>query len=130
MSSIYQLRKGFSIGWQKHLRLVGVGFRATIIDVSFQKEYIRSEYIIKNYLRKRILYLTDNHPSKDGNSVAKITKIVIADDEKLADSWFQDEIASGLKDVEIEWVKPEANDGDKGIVTIQLTTPTGVVKLN
>lgn len=63
MSSIYQLRKGFSIGWQKHLRLVGVGFRATIIDVSFQKEYIRSEYIIKNYLRKRILYLTDNHPS-------------------------------------------------------------------
>ena len=55
---------------------------------------------------------------------------VIADDEKLADSWFQDEIASGLKDVEIEWVKPEANDGDKGIVTVQLTTPTGVVKLS
>ena len=77
-----------------------------------------------------IQWLTDNHPSKDGNSVAKITKIVIADDEKLADSWFQDEIQSGLKDVEIEWVKPEANEGDKGIVTVQLTTPTGVVKLS
>jgi len=77
-----------------------------------------------------IQWLTDNHPSKDGNSVAKITKIVIADDEKLADSWFQDEIQSGLKDVEIEWVKPEANDGDKGIMAVHLTTPTGVVKLN
>jgi len=77
-----------------------------------------------------IQWLTNNHPSKDGNSVAKITKIVIADDEKLADSWFQDEIQSGLKDIEIEWVKPESNDGDKGIVTVQLTTPTGVVKLN
>jgi len=77
-----------------------------------------------------IQWLTEKHPSRDGNSVARITKIVIAYDEKLADSWFQDEIQSGLKDVEIEWVKPEANDGDKGIVTVQLTTPTGVVKLN
>jgi len=77
-----------------------------------------------------IQWLTDNHPSKDGNSVAKITKIIIAGDEKLADSWFQDEIQLGLKDVEIEWVKPEANDGDKGIVTVHLTTPTGIIKLN
>ena len=76
-----------------------------------------------------IQWLTDNHPSKDGNSVAKISKIVIADDEKLADSWFQDEIASGLKDVEIEWVKPEANDGDKGIVSVHLSTPVSIIKI-
>ena len=65
-----------------------------------------------------IQWLTDNHPSKDGNSVAKISKLVIADDEKLADSWFQDEIKSALTGVEIEWVKPESNEGDKGIVEV------------
>ena len=67
-----------------------------------------------------IQWLTEKHPSKDGNSVAKISKIVIADDEQLANSWFKDEIKSGLIDVEIEWVKPELNDGDKGIVAVEL----------
>ena len=67
-----------------------------------------------------IQWLTEQHPSKDGNSVAKISKIVIADDEQLADSWFKDEIKSGLTDVEIEWVKPELNYGEKGIVSIEI----------
>ena len=67
-----------------------------------------------------IQWLTERHPSKDGNSVAKISKIVIADDEQLANSWFKYEIKSGLIDVEIEWVKPELNDGDKGIVAVEL----------
>ena len=67
-----------------------------------------------------IQWLTEQHPSKDGNSVAKISKIVIADDEQLADSWFKDEIKNALGDVEIEWVKPELNEGDKGIVSVNL----------
>ena len=77
-----------------------------------------------------IQWLTENHPSKDGNSVAKISKIVIADDEKLADSWFKAEIESGLKDVEIEWVKPELNDGDKGIVAVELTVNNTKIRLD
>ena len=77
-----------------------------------------------------IQWLTGNHPSKDGNGVAKISKLVIADDEKLADSWFQDEIKSALTGVEIEWVKPELNEGDKGIVTVHFSTPNGVVQFN
>jgi hypothetical protein len=77
-----------------------------------------------------IQWLTDNHPSKDGNGVAKISKLVIADDEKLADSWFQDEIKSALTGVEIEWVKPELNEGDKGIVAVEIDTPRGIVKLS
>ena len=77
-----------------------------------------------------IQWLTDNHPSKDGNSVAKISKLVIADDEKLADSWFQDEIKSALTGVEIEWVKPELNEGDKGIVAVELTVNNSKVKLD
>ena len=77
-----------------------------------------------------IQWLTDNHPSKDGNGVAKISKLVIADDEKLADSWFQDEIKSALTGVEIEWVKPESNEGDKGIVAVELTVNNSKVKLD
>ena len=77
-----------------------------------------------------IQWLTDNHPSKDGNGVAKISKLVIADEEKLADSWFQDEIKSALTGVEIEWVKPELNEGDKGIVAVEIDTPRGIVKLS
>ena len=69
-----------------------------------------------------IQWLTERHPSKDGNSVAKISKIVIADDEQLADSWFKDEIKTGLTEVEIEWVKPELNYGEKGIVKIEIVS--------
>ena len=77
-----------------------------------------------------IQWLTEQHPSKDGNSVAKISKIVIADDEQLADSWFKDEIKSGLTDVEIEWVKPELNDGDKGIIAVEFDVNGKIVLLN
>ena len=77
-----------------------------------------------------IQWLTDNHPSKDGNGVAKISKLVIADDEKLADSWFQDEIKSALTGVEIEWVKPELNEGDKGIVAVELTVNNSKIRLD
>ena len=77
-----------------------------------------------------IQWLTEMHPSKDGNSVAKIAKIIIADDEQLADSWFQDEIKSGLNGVEIEWVIPEANDGDKGIVAVELEVNRNRIRLD
>ena len=77
-----------------------------------------------------IQWLTDNDPSKDGNGVAKISKLVIADDEKLADSWFQDEIKSALTGVEIEWVKPKSNEGDKGIVAVELTVNNSKIRLD
>ena len=67
-----------------------------------------------------IQWLTDEHPSKDGNSVAKIAKIIIADDEELANSWFKNEINSGLTDIQIEWIKPELNEGEKGIVKVEI----------
>jgi hypothetical protein len=76
-----------------------------------------------------IQWLTEQHPSKDGIGVAKISKIVIADDEQLADSWFKEEIKSGLKDVEIEWVKSELNEGEKGIVSIELSIKEKTVKI-
>ena len=77
-----------------------------------------------------IQWLTDKHPSKDGNSVARIAKIIIADDAQLADSWFKDEIKSGVNGIEIEWVKPTLNDGDKGIVAVEFDINGKVVVLN
>ena len=47
-------------------------------------------------------------------------KIVIADDEELANSWFKNEINSGLTDIQIEWIKPELNEGEKGIVKVEI----------
>ena len=67
-----------------------------------------------------IQWLTDEHPSKDGNSVAKIMKIVIADDDELASSWFKNEINSGLTDIKIDWIKPDLNEGEKGIVKVEI----------
>jgi hypothetical protein len=67
-----------------------------------------------------IQWLTDIHPSKDGNPSAKIVKIIIADDEQLADSWFQDEIRLGLNDVKIEWITSDSSYGEKGIVAVEL----------
>ena len=64
------------------------------------------------------------------NKIVPGSKIIIADDEKLADSWFKAEIESGLKDVEIEWVKPEVNDGDKGIVAVELTVNNTKITLD
>jgi len=77
-----------------------------------------------------IQWLSEQHPSKDGTSVAKISKIVIADDEQLADSWFKHEIESGLKDIEIEWVSPELNGGDKGIMAIELLVRNRIITLD
>ena len=77
-----------------------------------------------------IEWLTEDHPSKDGNAVARIEKIVIADKDQLSDSWFKNEILSALSGVAIEWTDSDSNDGDNGIVGIEVATPNGVIKLD
>jgi hypothetical protein len=77
-----------------------------------------------------IQWLSDEHPSQDGTPLAEIMKIVIADEDRLADSWFKDEILASLGEIQIEWVKPSANEGQSGIVAVQLSTPNGLVTLN
>jgi len=62
--SRHKIVQGLSIGWQKRLRLVGVGFRAITIDTSFNNEYASSELNIKNYLRKRMLFLSTTYPQQ------------------------------------------------------------------
>jgi len=77
-----------------------------------------------------IQWLTADHPSQDGTAVSKIEKIVIADKDPLAESWFKSEILGALADVTIDWVDPSANDGDNGIVAVHLSTPNGSVVLD
>ena len=77
-----------------------------------------------------IQWLTEDHPSKDGNAVSKIEKIVIADTDQLADSWLKSEILGVLDSGTIDWVDPSANDGDNGIVAVHLSTPNGSVVLD
>jgi hypothetical protein len=67
-----------------------------------------------------IEWLTSDHPSKDGTPSAEITKIRIADENRLTNSWFKEEIVSALGKIEIEWIKPEDADGQIGIIDIEL----------
>jgi len=77
-----------------------------------------------------IQWLTEDHPSKDGLTVSKIEKIVIADKDQLSDSWFKTEILSALDKVSIDWVDPSTQDGETGIVSVHLSTPSGSVVLD
>ncbi len=77
-----------------------------------------------------IQWLSKDHPSQDGEPIAKIKKIVIADSSKLAGSWFKEEILDSLGGVNIEWVEPSSNEDQPGIVAVHLWTPNGVVTLD
>jgi hypothetical protein len=77
-----------------------------------------------------IEWLTEDHPSKDGTTVSKIEKIVIADKDQLSDSWFKTEILGALDKVEIDWVDPSSQDGETGIVSVHLSTPNGSIILD
>jgi hypothetical protein len=77
-----------------------------------------------------IQWLSPEHPSLDGNPQAKISKITIADSEQLAGSWFKDEILDALGEIEIGWADPSENDGQNGIVAVELMTLSGIVILD
>jgi hypothetical protein len=62
--------------------------------------------------------------------LAEIEKIVIADTDQPADSWFKEDILASLGDVTIEWVDPSTNVDQSGIVAVHLSAPTGVVVLD
>jgi hypothetical protein len=75
-------------------------------------------------------WLSADHPSQDGTHLAEIEKIVIADTDQLADSWFKQDFLDSLGDVAIESVYPSTKDDQSGIVAVRLVTPGGVVVLD
>jgi len=77
-----------------------------------------------------IQWLTSDHPSKDGTAICTIAKIVIADSDQLAESWFKEEILIALGNVQIEWIDSSRNDGVSGVVSVELKTPNGFVTVD
>ncbi len=77
-----------------------------------------------------IQWLSNEHPSQDGLALAEIEKITIADANQLEDSWFKNDIINSLGEISIEWVDPITNDGLSGIVSVQLSTPSGSIVLD
>jgi hypothetical protein len=77
-----------------------------------------------------IEWLTEDHPSKDGNAVARIEKITIADKDQLSESWFKEEIIEALSGISVEWVSPTSNDGENGITQITVKTPNALITLD
>lgn len=77
-----------------------------------------------------IQWLSSDHPSQDGNPVASIEKIAIADKGQLERSWFRADILGNLDDIQVEWLSPSANDNQTGIVSVQLGTVNGSIVLD
>ena len=77
-----------------------------------------------------IEWLTQDHPAQDGQPVASISKIVIADDTKLPGSCVSDEILSSLEMVELAWVDSVIQEGQVGITEVVFTVNNSQVSLS
>ena len=77
-----------------------------------------------------IQWLTEDHPSKDGNATVGIEKIEIADENQLSDSWFQSEILSDIYPIKIDWVKKDNLDSNIGITKITFKMSNGSIEID
>ena len=76
-----------------------------------------------------IQWLSTDHPSQDGIPLAEIDKLVIADKNQLADSWFKDEIFDSLGHIKVDWIDPVISDDQSGIIAVHLGTKAGSVAI-
>ena len=77
-----------------------------------------------------IQWLSSDHPSQGAVPQAEIKKIIIADNQKLSNSWFQKEILESLTSIEIEWVPENEETLLQGIMGVELNTMSGNVLLD
>lgn len=77
-----------------------------------------------------IQWLNNSHPSKDGNSIAEITKIVISDERKLNDSFFKSEIINGLGGIKVEWIDTELTENVKGIISVDFKFHGNLIRVD
>ncbi len=77
-----------------------------------------------------IEWLSTDHPSQDGTPLAEIGKIVIADPTELNNSWFKEDIFAALGNIKVEWVDTDKEDFQAGIISVELSTPQGMVLLD
>ena len=78
-----------------------------------------------------VQWIKNHHPSTDGKAVAKIVKIEIAGDESVISEWLGSEVKVAIgSGIEVEWVSTDTNDGDTGIVAVEVETASGKVRLD
>jgi hypothetical protein len=53
-----------------------------------------------------------------------------SNNEKTIEEWLGSDLSKAFDGVEIQWVLPEDNDGQTGLVAVHLATPNGVVRLD
>jgi hypothetical protein len=77
-----------------------------------------------------IQWISSNRPSNEGKATAEIMKIEISGDEKTIEEWLDSDLSKTFDGVEIQWVTPESNDGQTGLVAVHLSTSNGLVRLD
>ena len=73
---------------------------------------------------------TKEHPSIDGKPAAEIIKIEISGDKNKVKNWLGIEPGDAFSGIEIIWIDPKKNDGETGIVSVDLLTQKGVIRLD
>jgi hypothetical protein len=77
-----------------------------------------------------IQWLTADHPSTDSKAVAEILKIEISGNEETIESWLGSSPQGAFKDVEVVYHNPAESDGETGIISVTIATPSGEVVLD
>ena len=77
-----------------------------------------------------IQWLTTGHPSTDGKSVAKISKMEIAGSASKLDEWLDKELPIIFGDIEVVLTDPSLNNGETGLIGVTIQTPNGEIYLD
>jgi hypothetical protein len=77
-----------------------------------------------------IEWLSLDHSSTDGKVISKIVKVEIAFDKSRIEELLGSEILAAIgSEVEVEGASADVNDGNSGIVSVHVMTPSDVVRL-
>jgi len=77
-----------------------------------------------------IEWLTDQHPSNDGNASASIHELRILTTLAATESWIRKEILEIIPDIKIVWEELSDVNNSNGIDSISFLTPSGLVIIN
>jgi len=76
-----------------------------------------------------IEWLTEDHPSKDGNPVAAMQRIVISSTSMLENSFFKEQIAESTKNLTIEWDTTVESEEGSGIIRIDFDLNSNLISI-
>jgi hypothetical protein len=71
-----------------------------------------------------IEWTSDFHPSKDGNAISLISKIMIISENELRNTWYANNLNSKMIDISIDWHKPNSINSQSGIYAVEFEVKT------